>query len=117
MRIEAVGLGEGIPEELSQGTADQVYLALRLAGIRQMQMRAVAEGVSTLPVVFDDILVTHDDGRTAVALEVLAEEAQDQQILLMTHHSAVAEAARLTSATVVTLAPLAQLAVTTPPGL
>jgi uncharacterized protein YhaN len=117
LRIEAVGLGEGIPEELSQGTADQVYLALRLAGIRQMQMRAVAEGVSTLPVVFDDILVTHDDGRTAVALEVLAEEAQDQQILLMTHHSAVAEAARLTSAKVVTLTPLAQLAVTTPPGL
>ena len=117
LRIEADGLGEGIPEELSQGTADQVYLALRLAGIRQMQMRAVAEGSSALPVVLDDILVAHDDGRTAVALEVLAEEAQDQQILLMTHHSAVAEAARLTSAKVVTLAPLTQLAVTTPPGL
>ena len=109
LRIEADGLGEGIPGELSQGTADQVYLALRLAGIRQMQMRAVVEGVSTLPVVLDDILVAHDDGRTAVALEVLAEEAQDQQILLMTHHGAVAEAARLTSAKVVTLAPLAQL--------
>lgn len=109
LRIEADGLGEGIPAELSAGTADQVYLALRLAGIRQMQMRAMAEGVSTLPVVLDDILVTHDDGRTAVALEILAEEAQDQQILLMTHHGAVAEAARLTSATVVTLAPLAQL--------
>src|SRR5450830_444318 len=35
LRIEADGLGEGIPGELSQGTADQVYLALRLAGIRQ----------------------------------------------------------------------------------
>ena len=117
LRVEADGLEEGVPEELSQGTADQVYLALRLAGIRQMQMSAVTEGFSTLPVVLDDILVAHDDGRTAVALEVLVEEAQDQQILLMTHHSAVAEAARLTSAKVVTLAPLAQLAVTTPPGL
>lgn len=116
LRIEADGLDEGVPAELSAGTADQVYLALRLAGIRQMQMRAAAEGVSTLPVVLDDILVTHDDGRTAVALEVLAEEARDQQILLMTHHSAVAEAARLTSATVVELAPLARLSVTTPVG-
>jgi uncharacterized protein YhaN len=116
LRIEADGLGEGVPAELSDGTADQVYLALRLAGIRQMQMRAVTNGVSTLPVVLDDILVTHDDGRTAVALEVLADEARDQQILLMTHHSAVAEAARLTSATVVKLAPLAQLSVTTPAG-
>lgn len=111
LRIEAAALDEGVAAELSDGTADQVYLALRLAGIRQMQMRAVAEGFSTLPVVLDDILVTHDDGRTAVALEVLAEEARDQQILLMTHHDAVAQAARLTNAnaTVVTLAPLAQL--------
>jgi uncharacterized protein YhaN len=113
LRIEADGLGEGVPAELSSGTADQVYLALRLAGIRQMQMRAMAEGISTLPVVLDDILVTHDDGRTAIALEVLAEEAKDQQILLMTHHSAVAEAARLTNATVVKLDPLS---VTTPAG-
>jgi uncharacterized protein YhaN len=109
LRIEAAALDEGVAAELSDGTADQVYLALRLAGIRQMQMRAVAEGFSTLPVVLDDILVTHDDGRTAVALEVLAEEARDQQILLMTHHDAVAQAARLTNAAVVTLAPLAQL--------
>lgn len=104
LRIEAGGLGEGVPDELSEGTADQVYFALRLAGIRQLQMRAVADGVSTLPVVLDDILVTHDDERTAVALEVLVEESRDQQILLMTHHNAVAEAARLTNATVVKLA-------------
>jgi uncharacterized protein YhaN len=113
LRIEAFGLGEGLPGELSEGTADQVYLALRLAGIRQMQMRAVADGVSTLPVVLDDILVTHDDERTAVALEVLVEESGDQQILLMTHHNAVAQAARLTSATVVTLDPPPRLPATT----
>jgi uncharacterized protein YhaN len=113
LRIEAPGLGEGVAGELSEGTADQVYFALRLAGIRQMQLRAVADGVSTLPVVLDDILVTHDDERTAVALEVLVEESGDQQILLMTHHNAVAQAARLTSATVVTLDPPARLPVTT----
>src|SRR5450756_1918503 len=79
----------------------------RSSAASDVYKRQVTEGASTLPVVLDDILVTHDDGRTAVALEVLAEEARDQQILLMTHHSAVAEAARLTSATVVKLAPLA----------
>ena len=104
LRIEAGGLGEGVADELSEGTADQVFLALRLAGIRQMQLRAAASGFGTLPVVLDDILVNHDDRRTAVALEVLAEEARDQQILLMTHHNAVAEAARLTNAAVVSLA-------------
>jgi uncharacterized protein YhaN len=116
LRIEAAGLGQGVQDELSEGTADQVFLALRLAGIRQMQESAVADGSSTLPVVFDDILVAHDDERTAVALEVLAEEARDQQILLMTHHNAVAEAARLASALVVRLAPPAQGLPATPAG-
>jgi uncharacterized protein YhaN len=114
LRIEAAGLGEGVRDELSEGTADQVFLALRLAGIRQMQESAVADGFCTLPVVFDDILVAHDDERTAVALEVLAEESRDQQILLMTHHNAVAEAARLASALVVRLAPSAQHVPATP---
>ncbi|HEY5248483.1 MAG TPA: hypothetical protein VIJ15_08565, partial [Dermatophilaceae bacterium] len=105
LRIEADGLGEGVADELSEGTADQVFLALRLAGIRQMQLRALAAGFDTLPVVLDDILVNHDDRRTAIALEVLTEEARDQQILLTTHHNAVAQAAaRLTSVAVVGLA-------------
>ena len=106
LRIEAEGLSDGVATELSEGTADQVFLALRLAGIRQMQERAVADGGCALLVVLDDVLVTHDDGRTAIALEVLAEEAHDQQIVLMTHHRRVAEAAESTGAKVVTLPPL-----------
>ncbi|MHB1066593.1 MAG: AAA family ATPase [Candidatus Nanopelagicales bacterium] len=110
LRIEAAALEDGAADELSEGTADQVYLALRLAGIRQMQERAAAEGKETLPVVLDDVLVTHDDERTAVALDVLAGEARDQQIVLMTHHRAVADAAARAGAAVCSLEPLPDLA-------
>lgn len=110
LRIEADALEEGVADELSEGTADQVYLALRLAGIRQMQERAAAEGKEILPVVLDDVLVTHDDERTAVALDLLAGEARDQQIILMTHHRAVADAASRAGATVCFLESLPDLA-------
>lgn len=106
LRIEAAGLAEGVADELSEGTADQVYLALRLAGIRQLQSQAVASGSCALPVLLDDVLMAHDDSRTAVALQVLADEAADQQIVLTTHHLSVAEQARECGAHVVTLEPL-----------
>ncbi len=90
---------------LSEGTADQVFLALRLAGIRQRQEAAAAVGCDMLPVVLDDVLMAHDDARTTAALKVLVDEARDQQIALFTHHGAVAEAARDAGATVVELEP------------
>ncbi|MDQ1294242.1 MAG: hypothetical protein QG608_2125 [Actinomycetota bacterium] len=105
LRVEGEGLDCGGLPELSEGTADQVHLALRLAGIRQTQQRAVSQGHGTLPVLFDDILVSHDDARTALALEVLTEEARDQQIILLTHHRAVADAAQRVGATVTHLQP------------
>ena len=105
LRIEADGLADGVHSELSEGTADQVFLALRLAGIRHLQEQAVESGGSALPVLLDDVLMAHDDARTEAALEVLAEQAVDQQIVLTTHHLSVAEAARTVGATVVSLDP------------
>lgn len=99
---------------LSEGTADQVFLALRLAGIRQRQDAARADGVERLPVVLDDILMAHDDERTEAALGVLVDEARDQQIILFTHHRAVAEAARRAGAAVVELDGRAELASSAP---
>lgn len=64
---------------LSQGTADQLYLALRLA---------VAELVlppsQDCPLVLDDALLAFDDRRLAVALDLLAELSQRRQVLLFT---------------------------------
>jgi uncharacterized protein YhaN len=105
LRVDADDLVRGTPQELSEGTADQVYLALRLAGIREQQAAARAAGSPALPVVLDDVLQAHDDRRTEAALAVLVAEARDQQIVLLTHHEAVGIAAAAAGATVVHLEP------------
>ena len=103
LRIEAADLDEGTHAELSEGTADQVFLALRLAGIRQLQAKARADGRSTLPVLLDDVLMAHDDARTKAALQVLLEEASDYQIILTTHHRWVLDLANEIGASTATL--------------
>ena len=63
----------------SDGTADQLYLALRLA---------VAEELTpSSPLVLDDALVRFDDTRLAAAMEILKEEAQTKQVILFTCQS------------------------------
>lgn len=51
---------------LSEGTQDQLYLALRLASIEGRT------GSGTLPLICDDLLITADDGRSGAMLKVLA---------------------------------------------
>jgi len=91
VRADGEELGPG---QLSEGTADQVFLALRLAGIRQLQAERRAAGLPAVPVVLDDVLMTFDDDRAAAALTVLAELAGDWQVLLFTHHEHLAPLAR-----------------------
>ena len=66
---------------LSQGTADQLYLATRLA-ICQM----VLPEDKRVPLILDDALANFDNSRMAAALDWLAEESQNRQILLFTCH-------------------------------
>ncbi len=63
----------------SDGTVDQIYLALRLAVSKELMPHA--------PLVLDDALVRFDDERHAAAMKILAEEAQDRQIILFTCQS------------------------------
>ncbi|MFC4457058.1 AAA family ATPase [Pseudonocardia nematodicida] len=89
------GDGEELaPTKLSEGTADQVHLALRLAGIEQLQTDRVAAGLPPVPVVLDDVLMTFDDGRAPAAIQVLAELAESAQVLLFTHHDHLVGLAR-----------------------
>ncbi len=81
------------PHELSEGTADQVYLALRLAGIDQLQRERCAAGQVPLPVVLDDVLMAFDDQRAQAALRVMAELAEQWQVVVLTHHEHLAEVA------------------------
>jgi uncharacterized protein YhaN len=73
---------------MSDGTRDQLFLALRLATIELQR-----DQQDPLPFVVDDILVGFDDERSKACLEVLAEFAQKTQVLVFTHHSMVSQAA------------------------
>lgn len=91
---------------LSDGTRDQLYLALRLAAIEDHAAR-----VAPCPVVLDDILIHSDDLRASAALQVLAEIAQRTQVLFFTHHSRLADLGLKAGASVIQLQPSAASAV------
>ncbi|MDZ4655367.1 MAG: hypothetical protein U1F44_05795, partial [Coriobacteriia bacterium] len=73
-------------EELSRGTAEQMYLALRLGLIGQLD--DVGRG---LPVLMDDVLVNFDPERRRGAAEAIAELAEHRQVVLFTCHPETAE--------------------------
>lgn len=62
---------------MSCGTADQMYLALRLA----MCERLLPEDA---PLVLDDALVNFDDDRARAAIDLLTELAKKRQVILFT---------------------------------
>ena len=68
--------------ELSEGTRDQLYLALRMEALRGHCRSAMA-----VPFIADDILQTFDNGRSAAALRALCELSADLQVIVLTHHS------------------------------
>jgi uncharacterized protein YhaN len=87
------------PERLSRGTREQVFLALRLALVRDLQRHGVH-----LPVVMDDALVNFDDERARAAARVLvefvADQPRDRQLLVLTCHAHVAATFAAAGATV-----------------
>ena len=70
---------------LSRGTAEQLYLAVRLGLIGQLG--EVGRG---LPVLMDDVFVNFDDKRKHGAVEAVAEMAEQRQIVFFTCHPATA---------------------------
>lgn len=74
---------------LSEGTADALYLALRLAAI---ELRL--ETATPMPLFLDDVLMTFDDVRAAATLQGLAQLGQRNQVVYFTHHRHLIELAR-----------------------
>ena len=74
---------------LSEGTRDQLHLALRVAGVERLAAAGAA-----LPFIADDLLAPFDDTRAAAALALLAGLGQVTQVILFTHHAHVAALAR-----------------------
>jgi uncharacterized protein YhaN len=69
------------PQLLSRGTAEQLYLAMRLALVREY-----ANHVDPLPVVFDDIFVNFDPGRSRTTFKAIRDLCTTHQVLLFTCH-------------------------------
>lgn len=67
----------------SDGTVDQLYLAMRLAVAEELTPDA--------PLILDDALVRFDDQRMKAAVELLKEMGQNKQILLFTCQGREAE--------------------------
>lgn len=74
---------------LSDGTRDQLYLALRIASLEHH-----LETNPPLPFIVDDVLVQFDDARAAAALQVLADLSDRTQVIFFTHHEHLIDVAR-----------------------
>ncbi len=76
--------GDGVrlaPQLLSRGTAEQLYLSMRLALVREY-----ANHVDALPVVFDDIFVNFDPERSRTSFKAVRSLCTTHQVLLFTCH-------------------------------
>ena len=74
-------------EQVSSGTMDQIYLALRLAAAKLIQ---VDGDVDQMPLIFDDSFVLYDDERLKTALKWLT-KAYDGQVIVFTCHKREAQ--------------------------
>jgi uncharacterized protein YhaN len=71
---------------LSEGTRDQLFLALRLALLERKRSEP-------MPFIGDDLLTSFDETRTLATLRLLAAAGRERQIILFTHHRHVADLA------------------------
>jgi uncharacterized protein YhaN len=76
-------------EGMSEGTRDQLYLALRLAALELHLEQALP-----LPFIADDLFINYDDGRSRAGFEALAELSQRTQVLFLSHHEHLVPVAR-----------------------
>lgn len=74
---------------MSEGTCDQLYLALRLASLE-----VSLNGREPLPFIVDDILIRFDDQRSLATLDVLAKLSRRTQVILFTHHEHLVDLAQ-----------------------
>jgi len=68
-------------DAISDGTRDQLFLALRLAYIENY-----CDSTAVCPVILDDVLMAYDDERTCATLRALQELSRKTQVLVFTHH-------------------------------
>lgn len=72
---------ERTPDQLSTGTREQLYLAIRLAYVLYY-----CERNQPLPIIIDDVLVNFDETRTRQTLAAMADISKTAQVLFFTCH-------------------------------
>ena len=75
-------------EGMSEGTRDQLYLALRLAAL-ELHL----DQTEPLPFIADDLFINYDDGRARAGLEALARLSEMTQVIFLSHHEHLAPVA------------------------
>ena len=88
------------PPELSRGTREQLYLALRFGLIREF-----GEHAERLPVVVDEALVNFDPERASLAASAFARLSETNQVLVFTCHRTIADMFADVGARVVDIGP------------
>lgn len=66
---------------MSDGTRDQLYLALRLAALEMHLEQAVP-----LPFIADDLFINYDDARSKAGFEALKALSKQTQVIFLSHH-------------------------------
>ena len=72
---------------LSNGTADQAYLSMRLA-----MSNLISSDGEPLPLFLDDSLTQYDDKRMQSTVEYLKKYSENQQIIMFTCHNSILRA-------------------------
>ena len=89
-----------VGETTSQGTKEQVYLALRLAIVNHLD-----SGHERLPIFMDETLVNWDAWRRDRAFDLLRDLASERQVFIFTCHPAMAAEMEDRGGTIIALAP------------
>ena len=84
--------------EMSRGTREQLYLAMRFGLIDEYETRA-----EPLPAVMDDVFVNFDDERDERIIEILSQFGKQRQVLVLTCHQRSLEAYKNIGANAITV--------------
>jgi len=84
--------------ELSTGTFEELFFAMRLGLIKEYEKRA-----ESMPFVMDDTFVNFDDDRRERAIEAINEFSHDRQVIILTCHNKIKELFEIYSANVLVL--------------
>jgi uncharacterized protein YhaN len=78
-------------EGMSDGTTDQLYLAIRLGSLENYLKES-----EPIPFIVDDVLLRFDDERAAAALRIFADLSRKTQVIFFTHHKHLVRLAEAT---------------------